>query len=69
MFISFPAIFFQDVSIVCEDPRFEEDVFDTLLNPIVVVEVLSPSTEAYGRGDKFAHYRQLESLQEYILVS
>ena len=37
--------------------------------PIVVVEVLSPSTEAYDRGDKFAHYRQLQFLQEYILVS
>ena len=60
---------YRDVSVVCEEPRFADDVFDTLLNPIVVVEVLSPSTEAYDRGDKFAHYRQLESLQEYILVS
>ena len=72
MRVSIPSAnsyFYPDVSVVCEEPRFEDDVFDTLLNPIVVVEVLSPSTEAYDRGDKFAHYRQLQSLQEYVLVS
>ena len=72
MRVSIPSAnsyFYPDVSVVCEEPRFEDNVFDTLLNPIVVVEVLSPSTEAYDRGDKFAHYRQLQSLQEYILVS
>ena len=63
------SYFYPDVGVVCEEPRFEDDLFDILLNPIVVVEVLSPSTEAYDRGDKFAHYRQLQSLQEYILVS
>ena len=52
-----------------KSPRFEDNVFDTLLNPIVIVEVLSPSTEAYDRGEKFPHYHQLQSLQEYILVS
>lgn len=72
MRISIPtakSYFFPDVGVVCEEPRFEDDVFDTLLNPIVVVEVLSPSTEAYDRGEKFAHYRQLPSLQEYLLVA
>ena len=72
MRVSIPSVnsyFYPDVSVVCEEPRFQDDVFDTLLNPIVIVEVLSPSTEAYDRGDKFAHYRQLTSLQEYILVS
>ena len=72
MRVSIPSAnsyFYPDIGIVCEEPRFEDDVFDTLLNPIVIVEVLSPSTEAYDRGDKFAHYRQLQSLQEYILVS
>ena len=63
------SYFYPDVGVVCEEPRFEDEVFDTLLNPIVVVEVLSPSTEAYDRGEKFAHYRQLPSLQEYILVA
>ena len=72
MRVSIPSVksyFYPDVGVVCEEPRFEDDVFDILLNPIVVVEVLSPSTEAYDRGNKFAHYRQLQSLQEYILVS
>ena len=61
--------FYPDVVVVCEEPRFEDDVFDTLLNPIVIVEVLSPTTEAYDRGEKFSHYRQIESLQEYVVVS
>jgi len=72
MRVSIPSAnsyFYPDVGIVCEEPRFEDDLFDILLNPIVVVEVLSPSTEAYDRGDKFAHYRQLQSLQEYVLVA
>ena len=43
--------------------------FDTLLNPIVIIEILSNSTELYDRGEKFAHYRLIPSLQEYILVS
>ena len=63
------SYFYPDVVVVCEEPRFEDDVFDTLLNPILLVEVLSPSTEAYDRGEKFAHYRQLTSLREYVLVS
>ena len=72
MRISIPtarSYFYPDVGVVCEEPRFEDDVFDTLLNPIVIVEVLSPSTEAYDRGEKFAYYRQITPLQEYILVS
>ena len=60
---------YSDVVVVCDEPRFEDGVFDTLLNPIVLIEVLSPSTEAYDRGEKFAHYRQIDALQEYVLVS
>ena len=63
------SYFYPDVVVVCEEPRFEDDVFDTLLNPIILVEVLSPSTQVYDRREKFAHYRQLASLQEYVLVS
>ena len=63
------SYFYPDVSVVCDEPRFEDDAFDTLINPLVIVEVLSPSTEAYDRGEKSARYRQLESLQEYILIS
>ena len=60
---------YPDISIVCGKPLFAGDQKDTLLNPIVVVEVLSSSTEAYDRGDKFILYRTLASLQEYILIS
>ena len=63
------SYFYPDVTVVCEEPRFEDDVFDTLLNPIILAEVLSPSAEVYDRREKFAHYRQLPSLQEYVLVS
>ncbi len=58
---------YPDVVAVCDEPRFEAE--DTLLNPTVIVEVLSPSTEAYDRGEKFAHYRRLASLTDYLLVS
>jgi Uma2 family endonuclease len=60
---------YPDIAVACEPIQFEDDQVDTLLNPVVVVEVLSPSTEAYDRGEKFAHYRRLDSLQEYLLVS
>ena len=63
------AYFYPDVVVFCGEPQFEDNVFDTLLNPIIVVEVLSPSTEVYDRGEKFAHYQELASLKEYILVS
>lgn len=63
------SYFYPDVLVVCDEPRFEDDTFDTLLNPIVLVEVLSPSTEAYDREEKFEHYKQLTSLREYLLVS
>jgi len=60
---------YPDVVVVCGEPRFADGVADTLLNPTVIIEVLSPSTEAYDRGFKFAQYRTLESLKEYALVS
>ncbi len=54
---------YPDVIALCEEPRFEDENVDTLLNPTVIIEVLSPSTERYDRGEKFAHYRRLESLE------
>ena len=60
---------YPDVVAVCGNPQFEDAHLDTLLNPTVLVEVLSESTEAYDRGEKFAHYRRLESLREYVLVA
>ena len=60
---------YPDVTVVCGDPRLEDDTHDTLLNPTVLVEVLSPSTEAYDRGKKFRHYRSIPTLREYVLVA
>ncbi len=60
---------YPDVIVTCGEPRFLDNHFDTLMNPVVIVEVLSDSTEAYDRGKKFAHYRQIKSLREYVLVS
>lgn len=63
------SYFYPDVVVVCGEPRAEDDTFDTLLNPTVIVEVLSSSTEAYDRGEKFEHYQQIASLKDYVLIS
>ncbi len=63
------SYFYPDVVVICGEPRAEDDNFDILLNPTLIVEVLSPSTEAYDRGEKFEHYQQIASLKEYILIS
>lgn len=60
---------YPDVTVVCGKPQFEDAQQDTLLNPTLIVEVLSESTEAYDRGGKFAHYRKLDSLIEYVLIA
>lgn len=60
---------YPDLMVVCGEPSFQDSELDTLLNPIVIVEVLSPTTESYDRGGKFIHYRRLESLREYVLVA
>jgi Uma2 family endonuclease len=60
---------YPDVVVVCGEPQFEDENGDTLLNPTLLVEVLSRTTEAYDRGEKFAHYRLLESLVEYVLIA
>jgi Uma2 family endonuclease len=60
---------YPDVVVVCGEPQLADDAFDTLLNPTLIVEVISPSTEGYDRGKKFAHYRTIESLAEIVLVS
>jgi hypothetical protein len=59
----------EDVAALCGEPQFDDEQKDTLLNPDVIIEVLSPSTEAYDRGGKFGHYRKLASLKEYVLVA
>jgi Uma2 family endonuclease len=59
---------YPDIVVVCGEPKFADGRSDTLLNPTLVIEVLSPSTEGYDRGFKSAQYRRLESLEEYALV-
>ncbi|MEJ7591663.1 MAG: Uma2 family endonuclease [Planctomycetaceae bacterium] len=60
---------YPDVVATCDQPRFEDHQVDTLLNPRVVVEVLSPSTELWDRGKRFEHYRAIGSLQEFVLIA
>jgi Uma2 family endonuclease len=60
---------YPDIVAVCGKAEFEDENGDVLLNPAVVVEILSESTEAYDRGDKFAHYQLVDSLAEYVLIS
>lgn len=63
------AYVYPDVAVACGEPHFEDDEVDTLTNPTLVVEVLSPSTETYDRGQKWEHYRRIPSLRQYVLVS
>ena len=60
---------YSDLIVVCGKAQFDDVHFDTLLNPTLIIEVLSDSTEAYDRGRKFEHYRKLESLAEYVLIA
>jgi Uma2 family endonuclease len=60
---------YPDASVVCDKPEFEDGSLDTLLNPLVLVEVLSDSSERYDRGKKFEQYRSIPSLTDYVLVS
>ncbi len=61
--------FYPDVSVVCGETEFADDERDVILNPVLVIEVLSESTAAFDRGKKFQSYQQIESLQEYLLVA
>jgi Uma2 family endonuclease len=60
---------YPDVMVICGERQFYDDRRDVVTNPSLIVEVLSNSTEAYDRGDKFRHYRGLPSLQAYLLLS
>lgn len=59
---------YPDVTVVCSMPQFEDGQRDTLLNPRVIIEVLSPSTETYDRGKKFEHFQAIPSLCEFLLI-
>ena len=60
---------YPDLVIVCDKPEFIDNEMDTLLNPVLLLEVLSPTTEAYDRGLKFEQFRSIPSLREYLLLS
>ena len=60
---------YPDVTVVCGQADFDDELRDTLLNPTVIFEVLSKSTESYDRGEKCAHYRKMASLAEYVLIA
>ena len=60
---------YPDVTVVSGKPQFEDERREVLLNPLVIIEVLSESTERYDRGIKFEHYETIDSLQAYVLVS
>ena len=60
---------YPDVIVVCGEPQFDDDHKDTLLNPTLIVEVLSESTKDYDRGGKFEQYRMIESFVEYVLIA
>jgi Uma2 family endonuclease len=60
---------YPDVVVVCGEPRFHDEEADTLLNPTLIIEVLSKSTSRFDRGEKFEHYRAIESFVEYLLIA
>lgn len=60
---------YPDLTVVCGEPQFRDELQDVLLNPTLIIEVLSMSTEARDRGEKFLQYIQIPSLHDYLLVS
>lgn len=65
----FNKVVYPDAVVIFEKPEFYQNRQDTIINPLLVVEVLSPSTEKHDRGDKFEWYRSLPSFREYVMVS
>ena len=60
---------YPDIVVVCREPEFVDEEFDTLTNPLLLIEILSESTESYDRGQKFKNYRSIDSLRGYVLIS
>ena len=63
------AYTYPDLVVICDEPQFTDAEVDTLLNPALIAEVISPSTERHDRTRKFALYRALPSLREYLLIA
>ncbi|HET9744765.1 MAG TPA: Uma2 family endonuclease [Chitinophagaceae bacterium] len=62
------AYMYPDVTIVCNEPKLEDEKFDTLINPTVIIEIWSPSTQNQDKGYKLIHYKNIPSLKEYIMI-
>jgi Uma2 family endonuclease len=60
---------YPDLMVVCGDKKFVDGEKDIIMNPVIIIEILSKTTEAYDRGDKFALYRSIPSLREYVVIS
>lgn len=60
---------YPDVVVLCGQPHFTDAIHDTIVNPIVIIEVLAASTERYDRGKKFPHYQTIPTLQDYLLIA
>jgi Uma2 family endonuclease len=60
---------YPDIVVVCGQPEFTDEITDTITNPVVIIEILSPSTERYDRGLKFQNYRTIDTLRDYLLVA
>lgn len=69
VYVSENEQFFPDVMVLCGEPEFVPEREDKIVNPSVIIEILSPSTANFDRGSKFVSYRKLISLQHYVLVS
>lgn len=59
---------YPDIVVICDEPAFVDDEFDTITNPSIIFEILSPSTANYDRGAKFDLYREIKTLKEYVLI-
>ena len=60
---------YPDVMVICDTPQLYKEREDVVINPLLIIEVLSPSTSSYDRGDKFMEYRSLPSFKEYVLIA
>lgn len=60
---------YPDIIVICGQPQFTDTVRDTITNPTIIIEILSPSTERYDRGLKFQNYRTIDTLRDYILIA
>lgn len=65
----FDKVFYPDAVVICEKPIYYADRKDTIVNPLIIIEVLSNSTQKFDREDKFDYYRSLESFKEYVLIN